>query len=896
MTILQPWPEHRNPDPSRTASAPYNFVPLPEKIIPAVPDAEELPDHDKYYPGLRSGYFDVTLTTRSPLYIRGLVSAKDFPHQESDRDVKNKPEFFHISDEGRPVIPGSSLRGMLRSLLEILSYSKIQWVSKKQLFFRTMDGSAIGTYYNQRMVEELKGVHPERSSASVYRARVEGGFFRIHEDGTYSIEQCTVARVEAADLRKLFGLTYNRELYELDGHAVSEEDAGNPNQTPKWSYQHQEIQADVEQDEHDYLFRKQPRKDGRGWRHRDLYLRYRGASNLGKGKQSGKLVLTGHMDFKHLAFLFVPNEQLGLSVTRIDVPNNPGEQDLNKRLVDRFHDDDQLTQWQKKAFPTDRPPTGQPKPGDGHLQDGDPVFFLREENGKLVFFGRAQMFRLPYKHDPFELVPDELRQVTDIDYAQALFGFVLTVEEIDKLGADAPQQGKKGRAYAGRVTVTNGILKSDPTDLWLAGDFTPTGDFIPKILASPKPTAFQQYLTQHHPQQLPEDKKKLDHYDSNTSPDSYETVIRGHKLYWHQGLDTDTDQRLSREKIYAAIKGPDEVDPDDTQHTRFKPLRPGVKFSFRVYFENLSCRELGALCWTLHPRGELGQRYYHHLGMGKPLGLGAVELHARLHIIDRPMRYKKLFFNDSGDSWQSGEEATVEDLADPNVLERLTQPFEDHLLSELNPDPPCTRLTDMLRIAILLKLLEWPGYRALEGGPPYLRRDGRPNTRYMKIQPDNEYRNRLVLPGPTQFDESYFKDKSRPQAPPEASQADQMQVNQTDQPTSPEQQHGMTEPVPQANTVEQAPAEKNIAQPVLSPELAEQFYIGRELISMVNFTQGEQGVEVRFWQLDPTKVIGFIPKELIGRKLGDKISVVVTGLRQESSGRLVVELKLRPRR
>jgi hypothetical protein len=83
----------------------------------------------------------------------------------------------------------------------------------------------------------------------------------------------------------------------------------------------------------------------------------------------------------------------------------------------------------------------------------------------------------------------------------------------------------------------------------------------------------------------------------------------------------------------------------------------------------------------------------------------------------------------------------------------------------------------------------------------------------MKIQPDNEYRNRLVLPGPTQFDESYFKDKSRPQAPPEASQADQMQVNQTDQPTSLEQRQSMPESALQGAIMEQASIEKNNEQP-----------------------------------------------------------------------------------
>ena len=123
----------------------------------------------------------------------------------------------------------------------------------------------------------------------------------------------------------------------------------------------------------------------------------------------------------------------------------------------------------------------------------------------------------------------------------------------------------------------------------------------------------------------------------------------------------------------------------------------------------------------------------------------------------------------------------------------------------------------------------------------------------MKIQPTNEYRDRLVLPDPTRFDDPYFRNKSRPQGP-------------------------------QTVAVE------------LTHELAVHFPVGRELRNLVDYTQSEQGVEVRFWDLDPAQVIGFIPKELIDRELGSKISVIVTGLHQEPNGRVVVELKLRPRR
>src|SRR6266487_1783188 len=696
MTILQTWPEHQNPTRrDRVASAPYNFVPLPEKIIPAVDSIGDLPDHNKYYRDRLSGYFDVTLTTRSPLYNRGPLPAKDLSRQE---ELKDKPEFFYTRNEHTPVIPGSSLRGMLRSVLEIASYSKMQWVSEKQLFFRTVDNTAIGKYYRARM-----GDH------------VETGFLTRRGD-KYYIKVCSMARVRRSEI--------GNPIYS----------GTRPNEIPRWQ--------------------GQPRQYAPVW------VRIRtGTANRPNivedlsyqkrdGMVQGRLVITGNMSRKRKEFVF-----LLPAASAEEIP-------VSDDIVRRFHDDDQLTQWQEEAFPANQPTPGY-RERDGMLGNapaapGDPIFFLRE-NGKLTFIGRARMFRLPYTRSPFDLVDQSLHSAGHIDYAEALFGFVRTPLELKELGANAPRQGEKGRAYAGRVTVTDAVLQPDQESIWLAGDFNK--EITPKILATPKPTAFQHYLTQ----QQPDDPRRLDHYDSRP-PESDETTIRGHKLYWHQGLGTD--QGLPLEDIHDAIKEPAKVGPGDTQHTRFKPLKPGVQFTFRVYFENLSERELGALCWTLHPNGEQSRRYCHHLGMGKPLGMGAVELHAHLHIIDRPLRYNTLF-TDSGDNWQLGEVSTFEDLATREILERRTRPFEEHLLDELNPEPACGRLADMLRIAMLLKLLEWPGYRADEDGPTYLenQRPPRPNTRYMKIQPYNEYRERPVLPNPRQFDESYFKGKSRPKVP-----------------------------------------------------------------------------------------------------------------------------------
>src|SRR5690606_23465986 len=93
-------------------TAPYNFVPLPDKIVMLTDDPErELPDHNAFGSGefKYDGYIEVNLSTLSPLYIRGTIGRGEFDRQQADLDtagnpignntdfrdlVKNIPDFF----------------------------------------------------------------------------------------------------------------------------------------------------------------------------------------------------------------------------------------------------------------------------------------------------------------------------------------------------------------------------------------------------------------------------------------------------------------------------------------------------------------------------------------------------------------------------------------------------------------------------------------------------------------------------------------------------------------------------------------------------------------------------------------------------------------------------------
>jgi CRISPR-associated protein (TIGR03986 family) len=192
-------PKHKNPRrPDRIASAPYNFVPLPEVVVTAVESASELPDHDRYYPDRYTGHFEVTLTTMSPVYVRCPLTREEFDLDEQNKDrngrpidnqtqytdrIKNTPDFFYTRDRNQPVIPGSSLRGMLRSVLEIVSYGKVQWVMGKKLIYRAVgDASSLGDHYRKQMLgsnkAQLPNMHFDYPSS-----RVKAGYLRKTDTG-----------------------------------------------------------------------------------------------------------------------------------------------------------------------------------------------------------------------------------------------------------------------------------------------------------------------------------------------------------------------------------------------------------------------------------------------------------------------------------------------------------------------------------------------------------------------------------------------------------------------------------------------------------------------------------------------------------------------------------------
>lgn len=749
---------HRNPvdqqgrlERGRTASAPYNFIPVPEAVADVTKDEHganvSLPDQSRYGKGLKSGYFKLKLTTLSPLYIRGPITAEEEKRAQEAKESPKTSAFFYIDKEDTPVIPGSSIRGVLRNMLSIIGYGKMERVSDQPLYFRERGSKSYINRFGNFSVQEVKA---------------KPGFI-VKKGGQYFIAPCSkmMARVHPKAFKSHpERRPFYRSLFE--GKA--------PNAYPRW-----------------------PKKPGDWGQYCKVWIQHRSrkgfpyvdtiANRPVSNWEEGRLVLTGNTQVK--------GEHRNTTFHFVFFAPNRNENDwipIDDTLLEQFHRD-QLTELQEKAFPVNQPEKNcreqdgwiRKQPGKTEEDWGDPVFYLTEESDdrKLFFFGRALYFRIPFPYTPNDLVPPHARPLSDnrkdknatesTDYAEALFGY-----------ADRPKHDKKQASYKSRVSITAAKLTSD-----FRGGNVLMEEMNPRILLGPKPTSYQHYITQ--PGRTTSRKALLTYDDESKEKGAR---VRGHKLYWHQ-MPAASDEASWRAHIQ-------ETDPEKLKNkkvqTQLKAVKPGISFECKVHFENLTARELGALCWAIRPNGGGDKTYAHKLGMGKPLGMGSLQLSAELHLIDTQQRYGQLF---EGNSWCEGTESIVDlDSRDLDTFDPITA-FERHLVDDvLNagweesqqsagsgamaealmaalgtqaPADDRPRLRDMRRVALLLKMLERPGQLPQEDKGLLVSTDGdtaydpQPNVRYMTLE---EFKKRPILPDPSCYGGEMPSPLARPNRKP----------------------------------------------------------------------------------------------------------------------------------
>jgi CRISPR/Cas system CSM-associated protein Csm3 (group 7 of RAMP superfamily) len=134
---------HTSNDPDYSAKAPYNFVPLNETLV----GGEKPVDFSTYHQTRLTGYIQCELETLTPLYIRDTLNENEVAN---NLESNKHPDFF--SPGGKCRIPGSSLRGMVRNLVEIMGWGKFISFQDKLLFYRGLaDQSNLRQEYQANM-------------------------------------------------------------------------------------------------------------------------------------------------------------------------------------------------------------------------------------------------------------------------------------------------------------------------------------------------------------------------------------------------------------------------------------------------------------------------------------------------------------------------------------------------------------------------------------------------------------------------------------------------------------------------------------------------------------------------------------------------------------------------
>lgn len=128
-----------------TIQAPYRFVPLSKLIV--LPEWGNQVSHDKPFKDGICGELDILLTAQSDICVGG----EQIPATKDNAGIVK----FFTTPDGKPAIPASSLKGMLRNVLEIATFSRFKQVEDQKLGVR--DISESDNFYAEKMKNQKAG-------------------------------------------------------------------------------------------------------------------------------------------------------------------------------------------------------------------------------------------------------------------------------------------------------------------------------------------------------------------------------------------------------------------------------------------------------------------------------------------------------------------------------------------------------------------------------------------------------------------------------------------------------------------------------------------------------------------------------------------------------------------
>lgn len=360
------------------ARAPYNFVPINDDVVPA----QEMPEfltYTKEQKGIKrfTGEIDLEIKTETPIYIRDTTDSEQLNKGIESKDI---PDFYSPADKKR--IPGSSLRGMTRSLVEIMSYSKFEFFEEdKKFLYRAMADKSLDlrkNYTDKILTQEKDG----------YTQITQGGYLTKEGNDYYIIPA--------------------KELLKGDFHyRIEENDAissGIIIEKMKFKDANGKFKKNPIYKSGSYEIYFKPEAPKIHKHSQQLY--YSKITKISSmplpGYEKGSLVCTGWIksgnEGKHLHWIIPEmvdrNRKLSFAENVIENYKNDENREEGTDLLKILKDG-----------------------SDKYI----PCFYI-EEGGKVTGFGYTGIFRIAYNNSLKNFIPKNNIEFNGIDLAQAIFG------------------------------------------------------------------------------------------------------------------------------------------------------------------------------------------------------------------------------------------------------------------------------------------------------------------------------------------------------------------------------------------------------------------------------------------------------------------------------------------
>ena len=404
-----------------TAIAPYNFITFPKKVVTRYNSIEELPKFNKFYNNLNTGFIEYEFTNETPIFIG---------NEKKDNEIVT---FFKNADNDFTV-PGSTIKGLVRSNSEILGFGYPEFIEDARFLYRKVASKGLVRKEYNRIIStsKTKGIDSVVKAGYIFKENENYYLIPAKEKkgkSFYSISEKNLRTKLISDSGNI-KFMYNEDLktYKIKNFSDWKHFC-KYNKNKEYSPYTCDITFDKTNDN-----------------------KITKISIKNELNNKGKLINSNYMNLKSKHYIINEMDNIKLKID-------------SQIIIDYKNDCERNKQRSPKEF--------YELPKEDGIENKK-VFFYKLENNKVAYLGRCPYLRIFYKKSVRDCI--KIKSIGQkIDYPNAMYGFTRTIND-------------KKQNYKSRISFTDAKCYK-PNII---------GDVKKLILASPKATCFPLYLKQQN--------------------------------------------------------------------------------------------------------------------------------------------------------------------------------------------------------------------------------------------------------------------------------------------------------------------------------------------------------------------------------------------------------------